>query len=278
MPGFLGRSPTPWVRCAGHGRGADRPPASRRCGQGLPQQRVEDAAARVGKLRSWTVQARSETPQPRDDIGIEAARRSVTSGSDQPLACLAPGSGGTGGRDPRRDRHGGRQCELEPGPPLERLGIKASVLTVLTVTPDGPDPRAVVRDADPLPLVLAVRDAYRHTWRREWVRGVLNARPDAVLAWLRTARSPGSRGCWPTARAGEHPGGRRGADGSQQRQEPRDDGVEHRGAQPDHADDDEHRQHPGAPRRAAGVRFTHAPQQHQAIVAGKGNLSRVRTS
>jgi beta-N-acetylhexosaminidase len=65
--------------------------------------------------------------------------------------------------------------------PLRDLGVLADSVQI---TPDGESVEDVAGLADGRTFVIAVRDAYRTAWQRDWVRAALSRRPDAVLVCL----------------------------------------------------------------------------------------------
>lgn len=150
--------------------------------------RVEEAAARVHALQQWVVEAHrrqlSASGPAADqreragggELGLDAARRAVRSGGTLPLtrppyvvelraeANLAVGDARWGLADALAD-----------------LGAVAGSVAVEEAGPFLDD---VLAKAGEAPLVLAVRDAYRQPWQREWLAAALAARPDAVLVAL----------------------------------------------------------------------------------------------
>ncbi|MEV0154448.1 glycoside hydrolase family 3 N-terminal domain-containing protein [Micromonospora sp. NPDC050686] len=171
----------------------------------LPEERLAEAAKRVGQLAAWTVTARAAGDQPRaaadparaaadpagDDgvappagpaIGLVAARRAVR-------VTVAPG-----GADPlplTRPPHvvefaAPHNIAIGPQTPWGVAAPLAELLpgttTVRYARDDTPaDPTA---GAAGRPLVLVVRDLHRHDWMRAAVARALAARPDAVVVEL----------------------------------------------------------------------------------------------
>ena len=141
----------------------------------LTTDRLEDAAARVRTLAAH-VAGNTTTGRPASDVGLEAARRAVRSFGALPLAGPAVvaelrGTTNLAVGDARWTLAG----------PLERLGALAAAVPV---GPDGPAAHDVATTASGRPLVLAVRDARRSRWQREWVTAMLKLRPDVVLVAL----------------------------------------------------------------------------------------------
>ncbi|MFD7732308.1 glycoside hydrolase family 3 N-terminal domain-containing protein [Kitasatospora phosalacinea] len=130
----------------------------------LDEETLARAGARVAELRAWSLAARRSP-------GRLAAARAVRAEGEVALPAPAvvvelredgPGSG----------------PEWSLAEPLAALGLLADRIPV---GPDGPAPGQVLGPVGGTPLVLAVRDAYRHPWQREWVDRALALRSDAVL-------------------------------------------------------------------------------------------------
>ncbi len=150
-----------------------------RAGQ-LPEERLADAAGRVGRLGAWTAAAAPPAPADRAR-GLAAARRAVR----------------TRGR--ARVGAGAVVVELRPEPSIPAgevpwgLGSASAALDpTVTVIPchddgvpagDSGDARAaeLAGRADGRPLVVVVRDLHRHAWQRELTARLLALRPDAVV-------------------------------------------------------------------------------------------------
>jgi beta-N-acetylhexosaminidase len=136
--------------------------------------RVEDAGRRVRVL----LDARTDEPlaEANSGVGGRVASRALTVRGALPLAepavvaelrgttNLAVGDARWGLADPLRD--------------LGRLADSVQV------GPGGATPANVVARAGGRPLVIAVRDAYRTGWQREWISAALAWRRDAVLVCL----------------------------------------------------------------------------------------------
>jgi beta-N-acetylhexosaminidase len=157
----------------------------------LPEERLAEAAKRVGQLAAWTVAARAErsarpgaTPGI-TPVGLAAARRAirVTVGVSNGAGAAAlpltrpahvvefapPHNIATGSETPWGIADPLR--ELLPGTTTARYA-EADVPA---------DPAA---GAHGRPLVLVVRDLHRHDWMRTAVDRALVARPDAVVVEL----------------------------------------------------------------------------------------------
>ncbi|MGN9813062.1 glycoside hydrolase family 3 protein [Micromonospora sp. BQ11] len=154
----------------------------------LPEERLTEAAKRVGQLAAWTAAARTDRPlralgtDPCSSVGLAAARRAVR-------VTTAPAGAGTlplAGpahvvefEPPRNIAIGAETpwglaaplADLRPGTTTARYA-EAGVPT---------DPTG---GADGRPLVLVVRDLHRHAWMRRAVDRALAARPDAVVVEL----------------------------------------------------------------------------------------------
>ncbi|MFI7578658.1 glycoside hydrolase family 3 protein [Micromonospora sp. NPDC049497] len=154
----------------------------------LPEERLTEAAKRVGQLAAWTVAARTDRPRrafgtdPCSPVGLAAARRAVR-------VTTAPAGAGTlplAGpahvvefEPPRNIAIGaetpwglaGPLADLRPGTTTARYA-EAGV------------PADPTGGADGRPLVLVVRDLHRHDWMRRAVDRALTARPDAVVVEL----------------------------------------------------------------------------------------------
>ncbi|HET9141467.1 glycoside hydrolase family 3 N-terminal domain-containing protein, partial [Actinophytocola sp.] len=149
----------------------------------LPEDRLADAARRVGELADWITSAAPTSPEPAEPVGLLAARRAIRiTGTGLPLTGaphvveLAPAlheaiDRGTpwGLAEPlRRLRPDRTVARLHPGDveDLDRLG------------------QAALAPAGGRPLVVVVRDAHRHAWMTRALDHLLAARPDAVVVEL----------------------------------------------------------------------------------------------
>ncbi|PRY02639.1 glycoside hydrolase family 3 protein [Allonocardiopsis opalescens] len=137
----------------------------------LPVERLEDAAERVRRVRSWAAEPAAAPPDP--SVGAEAARRAITvSGAlpalDRPLVveCDAP-PGMAVGAVPWGLAEGF-------GPDVVRVGADGA-----PAGPEGAD--AVLAQAGPRSLVVVVRDAHRYPRTRALVERLTAARPDTVV-------------------------------------------------------------------------------------------------
>ncbi|SCL24590.1 beta-N-acetylhexosaminidase [Micromonospora rhizosphaerae] len=155
----------------------------------LPEERLAEAAKRVGQLAAWTVAARADrragSPRPAtagSTIGLAAARRAIR---------VVTGPAGAGALPLTRAAH---VVEFAPAHnmaigPETPWGIGAPLADLLPGTttaryaerevPVDPTVAAAGR-----PLLLVVRDLHRHDWMRDAVARALAARPDAVVIEL----------------------------------------------------------------------------------------------
>jgi beta-N-acetylhexosaminidase len=141
----------------------------------LAEERLHEAAGRVRALRRRQA-ARAAGPVPEGDPGAVAARRALRVRGVVPLTGPAVvvevrGAANTAVGDAR----------WSLADPLAALGLPAEEVTVR----DGdPGASAVAARAQGRPLVVAVRDAYRHPGQRGWLQALLAERPDAVVVAL----------------------------------------------------------------------------------------------
>ncbi|WP_030489121.1 glycoside hydrolase family 3 protein [Micromonospora chokoriensis] len=151
----------------------------------LPEERLAEAAKRVGQLAAWTVAARtagSAAARGAADVGLVAARRAVrvTAASTATVALPLTRAAHVVEFEPLRNIAIGAETPWGIGGPLGELLPGTS--TVRYAEPDVPeDPGA---GAGTRPLVLVVRDLHRHDWMRAAVHRALTARPDAVVVEL----------------------------------------------------------------------------------------------
>ncbi|MFG3554603.1 glycoside hydrolase family 3 protein [Micromonospora sp. NPDC047557] len=151
----------------------------------LPEERLAEAAKRVGQLAAWTVAARAARAgavHGASDVGLVAARRAVrvTTGPDAPSALPLTRAAYVVEFEPPRNIAIGAETPWGIGEPLGEL--LPGTTTVRHAEPDVPaDPGAGAGDR---PLVLVVRDLHRHEWMRAAVGRALSARPDAVVVEL----------------------------------------------------------------------------------------------
>lgn len=150
----------------------------------LPEERLAEAAKRVGQLAAWSVAARADRAAPvrggaGSAIGLAAARRAVrvAAGADRlPLA----GPAHVVEFAPPRNIAIGEETPWGIAAPL--AGLLPGTTTARYAEAELPaDPAAGSAGG---PLVLVVRDLHRHEWMRTAVGRALAARPDAVVVEL----------------------------------------------------------------------------------------------
>jgi beta-N-acetylhexosaminidase len=138
----------------------------------LPEERLVEAAGRVAALRARLAAAdASVESDPR--VGLRIARRAVLSRGVHPLPTPAVVVELRAGANMAV---GAARWSLAD--PLAERGLLAAVVTVEEA---GPPADEVLGRAAGVPLVVAVRDAYRSPWQRAWLDRLTAARPDAVV-------------------------------------------------------------------------------------------------
>ncbi|MEV4199965.1 glycoside hydrolase family 3 protein [Micromonospora globbae] len=154
----------------------------------LPEERLAEAAKRVGQLAEWTVAVRSGRPARRglpadaSEVGLAAARRALrvtaAPGGAAALPLTVPAY--VVEFEPPRNIAIGAETPWGVGAPLAEM--LPGTATRRYAEDDVPvDPTA---GADGRPVVLVVRDLHRHPWMRSAVTRALAARPDAVVVEL----------------------------------------------------------------------------------------------
>ncbi|AEB43993.1 glycoside hydrolase family 3 protein [Micromonospora maris] len=153
----------------------------------LPEERLAEAAKRVGQLAAWTVAARAAGPvgDPADGtgsaVGLHAARRAVRITRTGGEAALPLGRAAHVVEfAPPHNIAIGADTPWGVAAPLAEL-LPGTTVARYTEAATPADPGA---DAAGRPLVLVVRDLHRHTWMRAAVDRALIARPDAVVVEL----------------------------------------------------------------------------------------------
>ncbi|MBX7267975.1 glycoside hydrolase family 3 protein [Micromonospora sp. Llam7] len=161
----------------------------------LPEERLAEAAKRVGQLAAWTVAARTARPGTGaptvgagtaagvgSAVGLTAARRAirVTTSGGEATALPLTGPPHVVEFQPPHNIAIGSETPWGVAAPLTALvpgttGVRYAETTV----PVDPAAGAAGR-----PLVLVVRDLHRHGWMRDAVGRALAARPDAVVVEL----------------------------------------------------------------------------------------------
>ena len=159
----------------------------------LPEQRLVEAAKRVGQLAEWTVQARAARPPWRgtgpdgSTVGALAARRAVrlTRSVDGGPALPLTGPAYVVEFVAPRNFAIGAETPWGVAAPLAALVPGTTGVRVAAGDPDsGSGPADLLLAAAGRPLVLVVRDLHRHDWMLDAVRLLLAARPDAVVVEL----------------------------------------------------------------------------------------------
>lgn len=172
----------------------------------LPEERLVEAAKRVGQLAAWAAGAQvrpaagplgggPDTAGAESSIGTAAARRAVRStfaARREPYAGLPlRGPAHVVEFSPPRNIAIGAETPWGVGKPLAELlpGTTTVRLDATDLDGGGPSgaeglPIAVLRAAAGRPLVLVVRDLHRHPWMASAVAMALTARPDAIVVEL----------------------------------------------------------------------------------------------
>ncbi|MGC4789972.1 glycoside hydrolase family 3 protein [Micromonospora sp. DT178] len=154
----------------------------------LPEERLAEAAKRVGQLAAWTVAARADRPhRPRPTaagsaVGLAAARRAlrVTTAPAGVGALPLAGPAHVVEFEPPRNIAIGPETPWGLAAPLaDQLAGTTTVRYAEADVPADPTAGAAGRC-----LVLVVRDLHRHDWMRASVSRALAARPDAVVVEL----------------------------------------------------------------------------------------------
>ncbi|WP_329011722.1 glycoside hydrolase family 3 protein [Micromonospora rifamycinica] len=169
----------------------------------LPEERLAEAAKRVGQLAEWSTAARlgrpADAPRPVDGspVGLTAARRAVRVSGDPTGRLPLTGAAHVVEFAPPHNIAIGAETPWGLGAPLADLlpGTTTVRLTEADLSAEPADlsaelggPAAAAGDpaggAAGRPLVLVVRDLHRHGWMRAAVDRALASRPDAVVVEL----------------------------------------------------------------------------------------------
>ncbi|MGC5030500.1 glycoside hydrolase family 3 protein [Micromonospora sp. DT229] len=159
----------------------------------LPEERLAEAAKRVGQLAAWTLAARTGSVGGRagsveggfegagSRVGLAAARRAVrVTRTDGQRALPLVGAAHVVEFAPPHHLAIGTATPWGVAAPLaELLPGTTAVRYTEEATPADPSAGAAGR-----PLVLVVRDLHRHSWMRAAVDRALATRPDAVVVEL----------------------------------------------------------------------------------------------
>ncbi|MFI6326020.1 glycoside hydrolase family 3 N-terminal domain-containing protein [Nonomuraea sp. NPDC050556] len=149
----------------------------------LPEERLADAAKRVGELGTWTSSRAPGAASALDgEVGLIAARRAVrvTRRSNAPVLPLTVAP---------------RVVELAPemnlaidkgtiwgvGAPLSAMLPGTEVTRLTSAESGGPALEKLLQEAAGRPLVIVARDAHRYPWQLAALQHLLSARPDGVV-------------------------------------------------------------------------------------------------
>ena len=153
----------------------------------LSEERLQDAAARVGRLGAWTTAARTAAgarSTAGSAVGLRAARRAIKvtradGAADLPIS----GPPHVVEFTPRSNIAVGAETPWGLGAPLrEHLpGTTAVRLTADDVTAPADPVPPILAAAAGRPLVLVARDIHRHAWLAGVLHRIIGARPDAVV-------------------------------------------------------------------------------------------------
>ncbi|MEQ4301873.1 glycoside hydrolase family 3 protein [Plantactinospora sp. B6F1] len=159
----------------------------------LPEERLVEAAKRVGELAEWSSAARTHragwTPAGPDGspLGLAAARRAVrVSHGAGPAVLPLTGPAQVLEFEPPRNIAIGAETPWGVGAPLAALlpGTTTVRLAADDLSTEHAPPAGALTAAAGRPLVLVVRDLHRHDWMTAAVRRILADRPDAVVVEL----------------------------------------------------------------------------------------------
>ncbi|MGN9777303.1 glycoside hydrolase family 3 protein [Micromonospora sp. H33] len=152
----------------------------------LPEERLAEAAKRVGQLAAWTVAARADRPArlpgEGSGVGFAAARRAVrvtTARGGLGVLPLAGPAHVVEFEPPRNIAIGSETPWGLAAPLADVLPGTTAVRYAEADVPGDPTTGAAGRR-----VVLVVRDLHRHRWMRAAVDRALAARPDAVVVEL----------------------------------------------------------------------------------------------
>ncbi|MEU8300137.1 glycoside hydrolase family 3 protein [Micromonospora sp. NPDC048909] len=154
----------------------------------LPEERLAEAAKRVGQLAAWSVAARAELPgraghrADGSHVGLVAARRALritaTPAAARRIPLTTPAY--VVEFEPPRNIAIGAETPWGIGAPLTDL-LPGTVTHRYAEAEVPADP---IAGAGARPVVLVVRDLHRHDWMHDAVSRALAARPDAVVVEL----------------------------------------------------------------------------------------------
>lgn len=158
----------------------------------LPEERLVEAAKRVGLLAEWTTAARVGRPDwagsgpDGSPLGLTAARRAVRLTANGSLGLPLSAPAHVLEFEPPRNIAIGAETPWGVGAPLAALlpGTTTVRLTADDLGTDGELPAGALGAANGRPLVLVVRDLHRHGWMAAAVRRVMTSRPEAIVVEL----------------------------------------------------------------------------------------------
>ncbi|MFY1575546.1 glycoside hydrolase family 3 protein [Verrucosispora sp. WMMD703] len=153
----------------------------------LPEERLAEAAKRVGQLAAWTVAARagrSGTPVATagSTVGLAAARLAVRITRCGASATSLPLTGPSHVVEFQPPHNIAIGSETPWGVAAPLAALVPGTTSVRYV--ENSVPADLAADATGRPLVLVVRDLHRHAWMRDAVDRALAVRPDAVVVEL----------------------------------------------------------------------------------------------
>ncbi|GAA3810856.1 glycoside hydrolase family 3 N-terminal domain-containing protein [Sphaerisporangium flaviroseum] len=150
----------------------------------LPEERLADAARRVGALAAWTGAGRADGPARRDHMraGLAAARRAIRV-TRHPGAGVLPLATAPHVVElsPRMNLAIDKDMPWGVGEPLGKLLPGTTVVRLDEASSTKVLDEAVIGPAADRPLVIVVRDAHRHPWLAAAAGRLLEVRPDGVV-------------------------------------------------------------------------------------------------
>ncbi|WBB52179.1 glycoside hydrolase family 3 N-terminal domain-containing protein [Verrucosispora sp. WMMD573] len=153
----------------------------------LPEERLAEAAKRVGQLAAWTVAARaarSATPAAPagSTVGLAAARLAVRITTGKAAATSLPLTAPPHVVEFQPPHNIAIGSETPWGVAAPLAALVSGTTSVRYV--ENSVPADLAAEATGRPLVLVVRDLHRHAWMRDAVDRALAVRPDAVVVEL----------------------------------------------------------------------------------------------
>jgi beta-N-acetylhexosaminidase len=162
----------------------------------LPEERLVEAAKRVGQLAAWTTQVRARrqawagSGPDGSPVGMAAARRAVrlTIAPMRDGAATLPLTGAAHVVEFAAPHNLAIGAETPWGVAAPLAALVPGTTTVRLAAAELPagaePPPTMLAAAAGRPLVLVVRDLHRHDWMRAAVARALTARPDAIVVEL----------------------------------------------------------------------------------------------